>query len=114
MEISRRLAMALPTTTTLEVDLYLAGERSAPVAACMRPAGGNGVLIVGDKVDLEPGVWQRGLKLTFPQEALAKAAGGPDQPLNSRDLGLVITPARGARSVILIDHLKINGKLTGG
>ncbi len=114
MEISRDLVMQVPATTVIEADLYLQGERGAPVAACVRPAGGNGVLIVGDKLELEPGVWRRGLKLTFPQAALAKAATGPDKLLNIRDLGIVITPARGARSVILIDHLKVNGKLTAG
>jgi hypothetical protein len=114
MEISRNLVAQVPTSTIIEVDLYLQGERSAPVAACVRPAGGNGVLIVGDRIDLEPGVWHRGLKLTFPQAVLAKAAAGPDKPVSIRDLGIVVTPARGARSVILIDHLKLNGKLSAG
>jgi hypothetical protein len=112
MEISRDLIMQVPATTVIEADLYLQGERTVPVAGCVRPAGGKEVLIVGDRVDLEPGAWRRGVKLTFPQEALAPAAAGADKVLSIHDLGIVVTPTRGARNTILIDHLKVNGRLT--
>jgi hypothetical protein len=114
MEVSRSAAIQVPPDTVLEADLYLHGDRSAPVAACLRPAGGNGVLIVGERLELQPGVWHRGVRLGFPPGTLDKAAGAAGGTLKVRDLGLVITPARLTRPVFLIDHLKINGALSAG
>jgi hypothetical protein len=112
VEISRGVAIDVPATTVIEADLYLQGDKAFPVAACVRPAGSKGAAMVGDRVDLAPGVWQRGVKLALPKEALERAAGGPDKPLRLSNLGLMVTPGRGAHAVLLIDHVKVNGNLT--
>jgi len=114
MEITRSVTMQVPGSTVMEADLYLYGDRSAPVAACVRPAGGNGVLIVGERVELQPGAWHRGVKLAFPPGTLDKAAGAAGGTLKARDLGLVITPPRASRPVFLIDQVKVNGVLSAG
>ena len=112
VEICRRGPLTLQASPVIEADLYIDSARDVELAACLRPVGGEGEMIVGGKMTISPGKWHRGVRLEFPEKSLAMARKRPGaKNIRSRDIGFVAYPDRKSRAVLLIDQVKIDGVL---
>ncbi len=114
IQIAREAALELPPATVFEADLYLHGDRPASVAACVRAAEGGGDPVVGERIEIRPGVWHRGVKLAFPPGVLDRAVSDATGKVRVREVGLVLSPGRGDRAVFLIDQVRIGSAAPAG
>ncbi|MCK5802426.1 MAG: Ig-like domain-containing protein [Lentisphaeria bacterium] len=105
-QLTYRLKKDLPKAVKITADLYVSGEKPLELKLLVRTSAGKRLL--GKPFTLKPGTWLRDHVFTIAPEQVAQLKG---DTIACWDIGFELKPHKRSRDVLLVDQIRIDGKL---